>query len=390
MKFALDNSIMVKGKIAASGSRILSNFHAPFSATAYSKLKNAGMEYYGYTRPDEFGVAPLFCDKPGEIAEAVRCVADGRCDVALGNDVFGKLRRQAPENGLFYIHPTYGTVSRFGLIPAISSMDQIGLVCRSLDDGFAALSIIAGHDKNDATTYPQADYSYSPQPGNLRIAVPDNVMQLADEKSRQAILAFTGVFESESFELKYFNALHQVQYILGCAEICNNTNRYDGIKFGYRTSEFSGLNELYSKTRAEGFGPDMKLASIMGCMVLSREHYDSLYLKAMKIRRLVKQQCDELFSRYDAIALPTSIEDRDEYEQSALYALATLAGLPSVSIPCMKDDTRCGVQDGGPGGRSSIQYGAQDGGRNVLNGGIQLIAQSKNEGALLSVCRGGL
>lgn len=358
MRFTLDDSIMIKGELATAGSKMLHNFKAPFSAAVFDKLKNTGLEYIGQTRPDEFGAGQLFNDTD-DLAEAVKSVADGQCDVALCNDVFGKIRRQAPENGLFYIHPTYGTVSRFGLIPAISSMDQIGVVCRNADDGFATLSRIAGHDENDGTTYPQGTYHYSPQTGKMKIGIPYNVLELSDDKSKQAILAFSSKSESEGFTLKYFDVLHQVRYILGCAEISNNTTRYDGIKFGYRTKDFSGVNELYLKTRTEGFGPDMKLASLMGCMVLSQEHYDSLYLKAMQIRRQVKQHCDKLFLRYDVIALPVSMAGCGPYKQSALHALATLAGLPSVSMP-------------------------------YIESGIQLVAQAKNENALFSICRGGI
>lgn len=356
--FALDDNIMVRGGLTTAGSKMLRNFVSPLQATVVDKLLAAGMELAGKTRLDEFAVPGIGEETCDVLSGAVGAVSEGLCRIALCNDVSGKVRRQAPGKGLYYIHPTYGTVSRFGLIPAVSSMDQIGIVCKNIDEGFNALGVIAGHDEKDATTFPQKSYSYTPKEGEYKIGIPLNVMDLAEEESRRSVNEFAGKYRTEEFELKYFEVLSQVMYILSSAEIGNNTSRYDGVKFGHRTERFTGLNDLYTNTRTEGFGPDMKLLSIIGAFVLSRQNYETYYLKSMKIRRLIKEHADELFSRFDAVALPLKLKSADPYENLALYAFATLCGLPSVSVPL---------------GSGS---------------GIQLVAQVKDENILYGICRG--
>lgn len=356
--FALDDNIMVRGGLTTAGSKMLHNFISPLQATVVDKLLDAGMELAGKTKLDEFAVPVIAEEAYDVLSGAVGAVSESACKVALCNDVSGKIRRQAPENGLYYIHPTYGTVSRFGLIPAVSSMDQIGIVCRDIDAGFNILGMIAGHDEKDITTFPQKSYSYASKEGRFKIGIPSNVIEAADEKSRESIYGFTGNHDAEEFELKYFDVFSQVMYILSSAEIGNNTSRYDGVKFGYRTSGYTGLNDLYTKSRTEGFGPDMKLLSIVGAFVLSKENYEAFYLKSMKIRRLIKEHANDLFSRFDAIALPLRLKDSDPYKNLALYAFAVLCGLPSVSVP----------------------LGA---------GGIQLVAQVKDENSLYGICKGG-
>ena len=357
--FALDDNIMVRGGLTTAGSKMLHNFISPLQATVVDRLLAAGMELAGKTKLDEFAVPGISEGTCDILSGAVGAVAEGVCKVALCNDVSGKVRRQAPQNGLYYIHPTYGSVSRFGLIPAVSSMDQIGIVCKNIDDGFDTLGMIAGHDENDIMTFPEKSYAYAPKEGKFRIGIPSNVLEEADEKSKELIYDFAGKHDAEETELKYFEVFSQVMYILSSAEIGNNTSRYDGVKFGYRADKFTGLNNLYTKTRTEGFGPDMKLLSVVGAYVLSKDNYEACYLKSMKIRRLIREHANELFSRFDAIILPIKLKDPDPYKNLALYAFATLCGLPSVSVPL---------------------------GRNE---GIQLVAQAKNENSLFGICKGG-
>lgn len=357
--FALDDNIMVKGGLTTAGSKMLYNFISPLEATVAKKLKDAGMELVGKTTLDELAVPGITTQTSDILSGAVGAVSKGICKIALCNDVSGKIRRQAPGKGLYYIHPTYGTVSRFGLIPTVSSMDQIGIVCKNVDEGFEALATIAGRDENDVTTYAQDVYSYAPREGRLKIGIPSNVIKLADEKNRKSIYEFVRNNYTEEFELKYFDVFSQIMYILSSAEIGNNTSRYDGVKFGYRTGNYTDLNTLYTNTRAEGFELDLKLASIVGAFVLSKEYYETYYLKSMKIRRLIKEHADEIFKLYDAIALPLKLNDTDPYANSALYAFATLCGLPSVSLP--------------------LGY----------ESGIQLVAQVNNENSLYGVCKGG-
>ena len=321
----LEDCIMQSGKNATAGSGILKKFVSPFDATVVTRLISAGYTIADRVSMDEFGIGDITDDFG--VSEAVAAVAEGRADFALCNDIFGKQRCQAAESGLYYLHPTYGTVSRFGLIPAAASMDQIGIVCRDLRAGFELLSTIAGNDPNDGAMFPETSYTYAASEKKVRLGSP---------------------------EIAYFDVGAQVLCILAYAELSSNLTRYDGVKFGYRASGYKSIDELYVRTRTEGFGFWAKFASIMGSMVLSADFYAPLYEKAMKIRRLI---ADSLrFDEYDVILLPTDTGS-SPYADLALYALAPLAGLPSLTF--------------------------SHEGR-----GVQLIAAAKNEGALLSAWEG--
>lgn len=324
MRFMMQDSIMAAGAVCTAGSKMLYNFKAPLSATVYEKCLKKGMEFVGFTLPCEFGADSLFDSLDG-LDPAVTALSEGRCDAVLCNDVFGKLRRQAPLNGLIYMQPAYGTVSRYGLIPAVSSMDQIGVLCREFKDGLAVLSAISGYDSFDGTSLPAITYDYNTgREREWTVGLPGSIfgeIRLADNAIASEI------------ELKYFELLAPVFYILACAEISNNTTRYDGVKFGYRAEDAGNLEELYIKSRSEGFGRDIQLASVMGCMVLSHEHYDGLYYKSMQVRRLVKEYYAGLLEKVDAIALPVKLDGRGKYEQAGLYALPLLGGFACVSVP---------------------------------------------------------
>ena len=331
----LDGNIMQKGCITSAGSKILENYTALFDAETVTRLKEKNMNICGGTKMSEFGI-PSF-DGDDELEGAVRAVADGDVKYSLCSDVFGQYRRQAAQNGVCCIRPTYGTVSRYGLVPAASSMDQIGVVCQNIEDGFELLSVIAGNDTKDGAMFPDESYSYSKTDKKLRVGVPEPVAGSADENTRKAIREFAANFDPVNIELPYFDVYKQVMYILSCAEIGNNISRYDGIKFGFRAAGYRGLNELYVKTRSEAFGPQAKLAAVMGAMTLSRGNYSKYYEKAMKIRRLIKEAVN--FCEYDIIVLPLSVGG-GEYGDLSLYALSPLAGLPSVSFSY----NGCGIQ----------------------------------------------
>ena len=335
----LEDSIMQKGRPAAAGSKMLEIFISPLDATVVTRLESAGKNILRAAEMPELGIPDWGADMLG-VSGAVNAVADGVAAAALCNDCSGAARRQAARRGLRYIHPTYGTVSRYGLIPVASSMDQIGVVCGDVEEGFRVLSKIAGYDPKDGAMFPDTEYSYGPDRKNLKIGVPSNIFDKPPE--------FTGNFETVSFELKYFDVYSQVMQILCCAEIMGNINRYDGVKFGYRSDAYGDLGELYAKSRAEAFGSSVKLAAIMGAFVLSQENYTQYYDKAMRIRRLIKESLD--FNKYDAIIMP--VFDGDPHRQFTLGTLPQLAGLPSVTAPA--------------------------------NGGISLIADVKCENILFS------
>jgi len=332
---ALEDSIMKKGSPAAAGSKMLENFIAPFNAAVVERLNDANIVIAGQAHMPEFGIPGI--ERQNELLGGVKAVRDNSAEFCLCNDLFGSYRRQAAENGLCYIHPTYGTVSRFGLIPLASSMDQIGVLCKNVADGFSLLSVIAGHDKNDGAMLPEKNYCYKNEGKDITINVPSNVIRYE---------SFSKKFNVADDPLEYFDAYKQTMYVLSCAEISNNISRYDGIKFGCRSENAASLESLYTKTRTEAFGIETKLTAVMGAFVLAAGQYVPYYEKAMKIRRLIKESLR--FDKYDVIALPASAGG-SPYDNLALYALTALAGLPSINY-----------------------------------GGIQLIADAKNENALLT------
>ena len=270
----LDDSIMQKGFTATAGSAILENFTAPFDATVAVRLKEKTerikLAEFGLADPGDLPGTPLLC-----------------------NDVLGHIRCRAAEQELCYIRPTYGTVSRFGLIPAACSMDQIGIVCKNPAEGFSLLQTISGHDEKDGAMFPQKHYSYA-------------------KAEKEPVLA------DRSLELPFSGVYRQVLEILAYAEICNNISRYDGIKFGYRAENCKNPDELYTKTRTEALGPEAKFAATAGCLILSQDYYSAYYEKAMKIRRLIKESL-----RFDTF---------DVIEVAAGNPVAVLAGLPSLTF----------------------------------------------------------
>ena len=296
----LDDSIMQKGRPATAGSKILENFVAPFDATVVSRLssvlkgentESVKLAEFGLGDPQELAGVPLLC-----------------------NDVFGHVRRRAAQQGLCYIRPTYGTVSRFGLIPVAASMDQIGIVCKIPQDGFSLLQAIAGFDENDGAMFPETSYSYKAEDKEIKWGA---FLPSGTDSAVELFIKKTGI-KAITCKDNFADMYSQVMQILGFAELSSNISRYDGIKFGYRASDYRNLDELYKKTRTEGFGPEAKLAVIMGCLVLSQDYYDIYYDKALRIRRLIKEQLS--FDKYDVIVL------QDD------NPLAVLAGLPSLTF----------------------------------------------------------
>lgn len=334
---ALEDSIMKKDVLVTAGSNILENFTAPFDSTVVERLLAAGFEISGKTKMNEFGLRNLFENEEQEISGSTQAVLENSVPYCLCNDFMGQYRNEAAENGLCYIHPTYGTVSRYGLIPMAASMDQIGVLCRDLTEGFSLLGKIAGADAKDGAMFPEETYSYIKEERDITLGAPSHIIKQADEKTQAAIKAFAEKFTTVEEEIKYFDLYKQVLYILSCAEISNNINRYDGVKFGYRSPNSNNLENLYTKTRTEAFGLETKLTAIMGAVVLSAEQYEPYYEKAMKIRRLMKESLP--FDKYDVLILPTSIKGSTYYNLS-LSAISTLLGLPCISFTYLG----CGLQ----------------------------------------------
>ena len=337
----LEDSIMHKCHPVTAGSRILENFISPLDATAITHLEATGVIILGKTKMDEFGAKGLMLSSnlpdsglqdPTFRSGAVASVAEGTATYALCNDFTGAVGGEAVLHNLCYIHPTYGTVSRYGLIPAVPSMDQIGIVCKTPVDGFHALSIICGYDPKDGVMDIESMQKCETlgddikDADDLRIGVPANI--LAQIPDTSDVAEFIKEFTNIKFELKYFDAYAQIMQILCCAELSNCTTRYDGIKFGYRAQGYRNLRELYTKSRTEAFGTDIKLASIIGSMVLSQDNYTRYYDKAMRIRRLIKESLE--FDKYDVIIMPSR---HNSSLTLALNALPRLCGLPAITIP---------------------------------------------------------
>jgi len=209
-------------------------------------------------------------------------------------------------------------------------MDQIGIVCKSPEDGFRILKIISGRDPNDGAMLDAAEMqTHKPQKSGLRVGVPVNVLTGAPDTT--AITAFIEGRCAVEFELKHFDVFPQIMQILCCAELSSNLTRYDGIKFGYRAGGYKDLRELYTKTRTEALGNDVKLASVIGSMVLSQENYFRYYDKAMRVRRLIVESLD--FSRYDAIIMPAADPAQHTVDSLRMNSLARLCGLPAITMP---------------------------------------------------------
>jgi aspartyl-tRNA(Asn)/glutamyl-tRNA(Gln) amidotransferase subunit A len=244
----------------------------------------------------EFGLEP-----PGDLPDGI----------LLCNDVFGHVRVQAAKQGLCYIRPAYGTVSRYGLIPTASSMDQIGVVCGNPAEGYDILSQIAGVDEKDGAMRPDNSLSYTNKSGVITAAVPED-----------AGGSITEVYQrlgAEKVKLPHYELYSSVHAILAYAELSNNISRYDGLKFGHRAAEYRGLEELYTKSRTEGFGLEAKLAAIVGGLVLSTEYYEKYYVRAMRLRRVIRDSARQVLGKYGVIVLPAG------------NPLAALAGLPSLT-----------------------------------------------------------
>ena len=306
MKFMMQSCIMVADTVCDGGSKILEGFKSPLSATAYEKCVAAGMEFAGLVKPFEFGTDSLFA--PSEDSdEAVSAVLDCKCDFVLCNDVYGKIVRAAAENGLVFVQGAYGTVSRFGIMQTVSSMDRVGVLCKSAEVGAKVLSIISGKDEKDGSMLDAPKYEYSTK---------------ADKEPKLV---------EGGKDMKYFDILPAVFYALASAELCNNTNRYDGVKFGYRAENINGINDLYLKSRTEGLGFDIQIASMVGCMVLAKENYEKWYYKAMQLRRMIRDYYTGLLTDADVLVLPAKCDCGDKFRQVAFYALAPLCGFASVA-----------------------------------------------------------
>ena len=370
MPIAIKDNICVRGLQASCGSRILGPYYPPYSATAIERLQAAGAVIIGKTNCDEFAMGssnensafgpvknPWDTSRVpgGSSGGSAAVVASGIVPVALGSETGGSVRQPAALCGIFGLKPTYGRISRYGLVAFASSLDQIGIFGRTARDVATVLGVVAGRDPFDATT---ADVPVPDYPAELalnikgaRIGVPRELFgEGLDDEVRahveRAIEAYRELgAEIVEIELPHAKYCIAVYYIIATAEASSNLARYDGVRYGFRAEEAETLRDMYRRTRDEGFGAEVKRRIMLGTYVLSSGYYEAYYRKAQLVRALIKQDFRRAFETCDAIATPTTptpafligekVDDPLSMYLNDIYTCtANLAGIPGISIPC--------------------------------------------------------
>ncbi|MDQ6785657.1 MAG: Asp-tRNA(Asn)/Glu-tRNA(Gln) amidotransferase subunit GatA [Acidobacteriota bacterium] len=367
---AVKDNICTKFSQTSCGSRILGNYRPQYNATAVEKLLNAGAVIVGKTNMDEFAMGSSnensafgTVKNPWDTARvpggssggSAVAVASGVVRASLGSETGGSVRQPASFCGVVGLKPTYGRISRFGLVAFASSLDQIGIFGQTAKDVAEVLGVISGRDKNDATTADVEVPDYiSELSGDIkgkRIGVPRALFGAGlDEEVRRSVEQSIENYQSlgaEIVDVELPNSQYSiaVYYILATAEASSNLARFDGVRYGFRAENASSLREMYEKTREEGFGAEVKRRIMLGTYVLSSGYYDAYYAKAQKVRSLLKQDFSNAFERCDAIITPTAPtvafrigEKSDDplamYLSDIYTASANLAGIPGISVPC--------------------------------------------------------
>ena len=369
---AIKDNMCTKGTRTTCSSKILENFVPTFTSEAVLNLEKAGAVIIGKTNMDEFAMGSttetsyygvtrnpwnLEHVPGGSSGGSCAAVAAGECAYALGSDTGGSIRQPSSFCGVTGIKPTYGTVSRYGLIAYGSSLDQIGPIAKDVTDCAAILETIASHDVKDSTSV-EREYDFTSalvdDVKGMKIGIPrDYFGDGLSADVKEQILNAVKILEEkgavvEEFDLSLVKYAIPAYYIIADAEASSNLARFDGVKYGYRTEEYEGLHNMYKKTRSEGFGAEVKRRIMLGSFVLSSGYYDAYYLKALRTKALIKQAFDKAFAKYDMIVAPAapttapelgkSLSDPMKMYLSDIYTISVnLAGLPGISIPVGKD-----------------------------------------------------
>ena len=370
---AIKDNICTKGLATTCASKILQNFVPTYDAEVITRLEEAGAVIIGKTNMDEFAMGSTtetsaygVTKNPwntehvpgGSSGGSCAAVAAGEVPMALGSDTGGSIRQPSSFCGVTGMKPTYGTVSRYGLIAYGSSLDQIGPIAKDVTDCATILEAIASYDKKDSTSIARDDLKFTDalvdDVKGLKIGIPrDYFGEGLDPEVKEAVLNAAKVLESkgaivEEFDLSLVEYAIPTYYTIAAAEASSNLERFDGVKYGYRTKEYEGLHNMYKKTRSEGFGPEVKRRIMLGSFVLSSGYYDAYYLKALRVKALIKKAFDEAFAKYDVILGPvapttapklgSSLSDPIKMYLGDIYTISVnLAGLPGLSVPCGKD-----------------------------------------------------
>ena len=370
---AIKDNMCTKGMLTTCSSRILENFNPTYTAEAVLNLEKAGAVIIGKTNMDEFAMGSttetsyygetknpwnLEHVPGGSSGGSWAAVAAMEVPYALGSDTGGSSRQPSSYCGVVGIKPTYGTVSRYGLIAYGSSLDQIGPIARDVSDCAAILETIASHDVKDSTSMERGDTDFTGALVNdvkgMKIGIPqDYFSEGLDPEVAGPILEAAKVLEEagasvERFDLGLVKYAIPAYYVIASAEASSNLARFDGVKYGYRTADYEELHGMYKKTRSEGFGPEVKRRIMLGSFVLSSGYYDAYYLKALKTKALIKKAFDQAFTKYDMILAPaapttapklgSSLSDPLKMYLGDIYTISVnLAGLPGISIPVGRD-----------------------------------------------------
>ena len=370
---AIKDNMCTKGMRTTCSSKILENFVPTYTAEAVLNLEKAGAVILGKTNMDEFAMGSTtetsyygVTRNPwntehvpgGSSGGSCAAVAANECFYALGSDTGGSIRQPSSFCGVTGIKPTYGTVSRYGLIAYGSSLDQIGPVAKDVSDCAAILEAISSHDLKDSTSMARTDCDFTSalkdDVKGMKIGIPSSYFgEGLDEEVKAAILKAADILKEkgavvETFDLGLVDYAIPAYYVIASAEASSNLSRFDGIKYGYRTKEYEGLHNMYKKTRSEGFGPEVKRRIMLGSFVLSSGYYDAYYLKALRTKALIKKEFDKAFAKYDLILAPASPDTAPKLGASLsdplkmylgdIYTISVnLAGLPGMTVPCGMD-----------------------------------------------------
>ena len=370
---AIKDNMCTQGMLTTCSSKILGNFRPMFTAEAVKNLEEAGAVILGKTNMDEFAMGSttetsyygptknpwnLEHVPGGSSGGSCAAVAAEEAPYALGSDTGGSIRQPSSFCGVVGIKPTYGTVSRYGLIAYGSSLDQIGPVGKDVSDCAALLEIIAGHDTKDSTSMKRDDLQFSKElTGDIKgmkFGVPEEY--LAEGLDPEVKASFMSVLDTlkelgaevEFFSIKTMEYMIPAYYIIASAEASSNLERFDGVKYGFRAAEYEGLHDMYKKTRTAGFGEEVKRRIMLGSFVLSSGYYDAYYLKALRTKALIKKEFDQAFGKYDVLLAPASpftapkigesLKDPLAMYLGDIYTVAVnLCGLPGITVPCGKD-----------------------------------------------------
>ena len=350
---AVDDTLLIKDVVTTAGSKILDGFKPLFSAEAVTRLENKGYTVAGKTNVGEFGLDLVgefsyYAPQDGKLeGSAASLVANGDVEAALGVDMNGATRRAAALAGVDFLKPTYGTVSRYGVISCAASGEQVGVYAKDAQKVAEIMGVIAGHDDKDGTSLKDESYNYEiTDVKGKKVAINKYLLNKADDATKAKVMAFADALQANGVEITEVECdmpeiANTAWQILMCAETCNNVSRYDGVKYGHRAKEYKNIDELYVNSRTEGFNFLTKAVILYGSDVLSKNRYKDCFDKSLRVRRVVADGVQKAFKDFDAILTPAC--SKAEYEsydikdafgkvfaESVFTAVANLTGVPAL------------------------------------------------------------